>query len=215
MSATPDHGQQDAQAAADHAPQAAGGGALVFWLIVAVAVGLLVFAFLARGLWLGKPDLSGLPTVSEISLTPVLPDDKPISLDDLKGKVVLLNFWGTWCEPCVREFPEMLKLEKRYREREDFRLLLVSCESPRGMPPTTEVLRNDTQAFLDRRFVDAPVYLDPDRKTRDAVGSVIELRFFPTTLLLDRQQRIRARWENAQTEEIFAAAIDKLLEEKE
>jgi thiol-disulfide isomerase/thioredoxin len=216
MSSAPDHDQQDAQAADGRAPQAAAdaGGGLVFWLILATAVGLLVLAFAARELWLGKPDLNALPRLSEISLLPVATDGKQVTLDDLKGKVVMLNFWGTWCGPCVQEFPEMLKLEKRYRDRDDFRLLLVSCESPQGTPPSIETLRKDTQAFLDKRFVEMPIYLDPDRKTRDAVGAVMEMRFFPTTLLLDRQQRIRGRWENAQNEETLAAAIDKLLEEK-
>ncbi|MEZ4873337.1 MAG: TlpA disulfide reductase family protein [Bdellovibrionales bacterium] len=37
-------------------------------------------------------------------------DGKPFKLSDLKGKVILLNFWASWCDPCVEEFPSMLKL---------------------------------------------------------------------------------------------------------
>jgi thiol-disulfide isomerase/thioredoxin len=216
MSATPDRDQQETQAAghSSSARSADGGaGAIMFWLIVAAAVGVLLLAFLARAMWLnGKPDVSAYPKLTEISLVPVSPSGKTISLADLQGKVVLINFWGTWCEGCIHEFPELLALEKRYRDRDDFLLLLVSCEPPRGTPPKLEVLRTDTKGFLDQRFVDVPTYLDPDSKTRDALNPAI--RFWPTTLLLDRDQHIRARWENAQHETTFAGEIDRLLGEK-
>src|SRR5262249_22309983 len=103
-------------------------GTIVFFLILAAAVGLLSYVFLVRPAWLGdKEDLDNCPKLGTLSLTPVLAKDQPLTLDDLKGKVVLLNFWGTWCPPCVHEFPDILSLQQEHRERTDFKVVAVSC----------------------------------------------------------------------------------------
>ncbi|MCC6138401.1 MAG: TlpA family protein disulfide reductase [Bdellovibrionaceae bacterium] len=57
--------------------------------------------------------------------------DKPVNIGDIgKGKIVILNFWASWCEPCAEEFPSMLKLLKEYHE--NVVILAVSNDSAKG-----------------------------------------------------------------------------------
>ena len=54
---------------------------------------------------------------------------EPVSLDSLRGKFVVLNFWATWCEPCTQEWPELDKLARRLEERDDVVVVAVSLDS--------------------------------------------------------------------------------------
>jgi thiol-disulfide isomerase/thioredoxin len=220
-----DHEQADVRSSGENKPTPAtrsgGTGTLLFFLILAVGVGLLTLLVWFAPTWFGEDDLESYPTLGSLSLTPVLPKDGDVSLADLKGKVVLVNFWGTWCPPCVAEFPDIVALEKEYRDRDDFRVLAVSCGRGADAAPEMDELREYTQAFIERRFVEMPVYLDPDQKTRNAVLEVVPPRMLqseggmnmPTTLLLDREHRIRVVWVGAQKKEAFAKKIKKLLDE--
>ena len=56
-------------------------------------------------------------------------DGQAFDLASLRGKPVLINFWGPWCGPCLMEMPELLKLERKYRDRADVRMLLGTTDS--------------------------------------------------------------------------------------
>lgn len=60
-------------------------------------------------------------------------DGEHITLDDLKGKVVLLDFWGTWCPPCVESVPELRNLHKKYSKEPSFVLIGISSDSEDGV----------------------------------------------------------------------------------
>jgi thiol-disulfide isomerase/thioredoxin len=191
---------------------------IAFFLILAAGVAG-AFVFYVRPAWLGGgPDLDAYPKLGSLSLTPVSSKDDPLSLADLEGKAVLLNFWGTWCPPCVHEFPDVLALAKEYQQRDDFRVLAVSCGQGFDDAKGIDEVRVATQAFLEQRFVEMPVYLDPDENTRNAIREVaaqrvMQMQAFPTTLLLDREHHIRVVWVGAQSKEVFAKQIEKLLNE--
>ena len=103
-------------------------------------------------------------------------DGKQHDLSDYRGKVVVLNFWATWCGPCIREMPAFEKLAKRL-SGEPFALLAVNFgEKADRIKP-----------FLDKIGVDVPVLLDPDMDTSKAwVKSGL-----PTTYIIDAEQNIR------------------------
>jgi peroxiredoxin len=96
------------------------------------------------------------------------------TVESLKGRVVLLEFWGTWCGPCVRAMPGVQKLHDRYRER-GLTVLAISYESPEKLQP-----------FLKENAFTMPVGSDPEKKTIAAYG----IRGWPTTIVLDKEGKV-------------------------
>ena len=128
-----------------------------------------------------------------LELRPLTGDAPPISLADLQNHVTLLNFWGTWCPPCRNELPHIAELRQRFAGQEAFRLLAVSCP-PGGQADDVQSLQEDTASLLKRLGLDLPTYYDPDGATQYALGNLINLEGYPTTVLLDRRGVIRAVW---------------------
>lgn len=103
-------------------------------------------------------------------------DGKTYDLRDYRGKVVLLNFWATWCPPCVEEIPSLGRLQKKF-PADQFVVLSVDMGEEKA----------DVEKFLQTVKAEYPVMLDPDGSTvRDW-----KLRAFPTTFVIDREGYIR------------------------
>ncbi|MCL2833701.1 MAG: redoxin domain-containing protein [Treponema sp.] len=103
---------------------------------------------------------------------------KPISLGGLKGKVVFLNFWATWCGPCRMEMPSIQALYDRYR---DSGLEILAVNAGESRP--------EVQAFLDANKITFPVLLDTDNRVNMAYG----VQAIPTSYLIDRDGMIIMR----------------------
>jgi peroxiredoxin len=129
---------------------------------------------------------------SGFSLTAL--DGKTYNLDALRGKVVLLNFWATWCPPCRREMPDMEKLFQRFSQK-GLVVLAVSDEK-----------RETVEGFLKKEAYTFPVLLDPERKVNTAFG----IEGIPNSFLFDRQGKLVAQSIDMRTErqflEMFRAA---------
>ena len=95
---------------------------------------------------------------------------------DFGGKIVLVNFWATWCGPCIREMPSLLRLQKA-RGGADFTVIALS-QDLRGWPVVTPFLEKNGLAEL-------PVYMD--QKT--AISRAMNIKGLPTSILLDREGR--------------------------
>jgi peroxiredoxin len=100
-----------------------------------------------------------------------------IALDDLKGKVVVLDFWGTWCPPCVESVPELRNLHKRYSKEESFVLLGISSDRDE------EVWKE----FTDKNKMVWPQYRDENRKIQNAFN----IRAYPTYIVIDHEGIVR------------------------
>ena len=136
---------------------------------------------------------------------------------DLDGKVVLINFWGTWCPPCRAEFPHIVALYSKLRNEADFKLLAVSCNPGAPDDVNENELRETTQAFLDNRETDMPAYADLDGSARLHFQKVTARSMgYPTTIALDRTGTIRGMWEGYRpgTERDIVALIEQLLAER-
>lgn len=103
-------------------------------------------------------------------------DGELIDLNDYRGKVVVLNFWATWCPPCVKELPSLDRLKSR---TEKFGVTVLSVD----VGETEKEIRE----FLSDKPITFPVLLDPDAKVFKAWNSYA----FPTTFVLDRNHNIR------------------------
>jgi peroxiredoxin len=105
-------------------------------------------------------------------------DGKTVHLSDYKGKVVLLDFWATWCAPCKVEIPWFMEFEQQYKDK-GFAVLGVSMDEDGWTA---------VKPYLERIKVNYRIVLGND-KVGDQYGGVDSL---PTTFLIDRQGRIAA-----------------------
>jgi thiol-disulfide isomerase/thioredoxin len=161
--------------------------------IVLVAAGLLLLA--VRG-GVRMPELprgDEHPAVGQrltrLSLEPLTGDAPPLSLGDLPGRVTLINLWGTWCQPCVMEFPHLKEIVRHFGAHDDFRFVSVSYGSD-----DKDALAAETRRFLQQQQAEFPTYADPGERTRRRLIDVAGQIGFPTTVLIGRDGTIRAMW---------------------
>jgi peroxiredoxin len=100
-------------------------------------------------------------------------------LADYKGKIVLLNFWATWCMPCRAEMPSMEALWKKYKEQ-DFVVVAISID---------EGSKKRVATFIDIFDLSFPVLLDPESEVND----LYKVSNMPTSFLIDRNGKIVSR----------------------
>jgi peroxiredoxin len=105
-------------------------------------------------------------------------DGKRVSLDAYRGKVVLLNFWATWCAPCRKEMPSIQTLWDRYKDQD---LVVLAVSEDDGA-------REQITRFIHKIDVNFPVLLDHDLK----IGDSYMLPGLPTTYLIGRDGTIAA-----------------------
>lgn len=110
-----------------------------------------------------------------------------VRLSDLRGQVVFLNFWATWCPPCREEMPHMQVFHERYQDQ-DVVVLAVSPTSVelRGGSSSSRAERQ-VRAFIEEEGFTFPVLLD----TEDAVWSVYQQRGIPVNYVIDAQGMVR------------------------
>ena len=109
------------------------------------------------------------------------------TLSDYKGKVVFLNFWATWCPPCIKEMPDIEKVYAEYgKNQEDVIILGVANPSSEEYPNNADESKDDIKAFLDNNEYTFPVVFD---ETGDLLSDYF-INAFPTTFLIDKEGNI-------------------------
>ncbi|WP_144512080.1 thiol-disulfide oxidoreductase ResA [Bacillus sp. FJAT-22090] len=117
-------------------------------------------------------------------------------LSDYKGQGVFLNFWGTWCKPCEREFP---LIDKQYQEFKDQGLQILAVN----------VGESDfaLQKFIDRKGLTFPVLIDNNKSVLDAYN----INPLPTTLLINQEGKIEKIITGEMSEEAIKNNMEMIL----
>jgi len=127
-------------------------------------------------------------------------NDKPAKLADYKGKTVLLNFWATWCAPCVKEMPSLDKLQAEMG-KDKFVVLPLSLDGP-SKPKVAPF-------YADRKLANLGIYFDKGKK---ALGA-LDISVLPTSVLVDPEGREIGRmegdadWDKPEALALMKAAI--------
>lgn len=126
--------------------------------------------------WQGNPALD---------FTAQLTDGRSFSLSDQAGKVVLINFWATWCGPCVRELPDLEKLYREYCSNEQVEIITVNA----GETAST------VQRFLSQQGLTIPTAYD----TNDQISRAYGISAIPRTIIFNKDGTISADLSGALT----------------
>jgi cytochrome c biogenesis protein CcmG, thiol:disulfide interchange protein DsbE len=169
------------------------------WVIAAAVVGAIGFA-----LWTSQsvPDPVGRGSIAPAFALAERPGPGETSLASLRGQVVLLNFWATWCEPCEREMPAMERLHRALGP-EGLHLVAVSVDE--SSEPVDQ--------FRERFGLTFKILLDPDKR----VANLYQTYRFPETLLIGRDGVVIERYVGPRDWDspLYEQRIRRLLQGKE
>lgn len=138
----------------------------------------------------------------------ILPADKN-TIDSIKeankGKVILFNYWATWCKPCVEEFPDLLKLNDEYKDK-DFKIVFVSLDFGKDFP-------DQTKRFLKKMNVNFITYYNNFKSDEDLInymdkeweGSI------PGTFIFDKDGSLKKTYIGKTKYADFKKSVDNYL----
>ncbi len=125
-------------------------------------------------------------------------EGKPLSLADYKGKVLLIDFWATWCGPCMVEMPNVVAAYKKYQAK-GFEVVGISLDNERSLEKMADVVKEKGMTW--RQFADGKGW-------ESEIGQLYGVRSIPATYLLDRDGKVHRMGLRGKELE---AAIEKLL----
>ncbi len=117
-------------------------------------------------------------------------------IESNRGKVLIINFWATWCSPCVKEFPGLMNLRKEFSEDE---LAIIGISMDYGMRPV--------ENFVKLNKVNFPIVLDDE-----SIGSMLDIKSIPRTLIYNRAGEKILDHLGFISEESFRHVVERLLQ---
>ncbi len=157
--------------------------------------------FFLSALWFSWPweqaasGTQGLKAVPDFILKDL--SQKKVKLTDFKGKVVILNFFATWCPPCRLEIPELVKL---YRLNKEKGLVVLGISLDEDVPP------QDLMTFVKNMKITYPILMG----TKDVLEKY-EIGGVPTTILINREGKAFTRYDGLVPASRFEKDLSKLL----
>ena len=122
---------------------------------------------------------------------------KPVNLAEFKGRLVVLNFWATWCPPCRQEIPGLVALQRKYQDKG---LVIIGVSLDQRGPGVVK-------PFIGRFGVNYPVVMGNEQIVSDYGG----VEAIPTTFIIDRQGKVVTVHQGVTDNATFEAEIRSLL----
>lgn len=123
-------------------------------------------------------------------------DGKEIKLSDYKGKIVILDFWATWCGPCRRGIPDLISIQKEFKN--DVVVIGISLDA--------ESTKDDIKPFMKEMGINYPIVYGDDKVVTDFGG----IEAIPTSFVIDRQGNIVDQHVGLVSKDVFTNKIKEL-----
>ncbi|MFQ3597515.1 MAG: TlpA disulfide reductase family protein [Chloroherpetonaceae bacterium] len=149
------------------------------WILplgLAIGAGLLLSKYVVVPLLQPKPTAEAFSQAPLFSIQTI--DGKTLSLSDLNGKGVIVNFWATWCPPCRAEIPHMIELQKEYKDRFTFIGIAINDQEEK------------VSAFVSQKGMNYPIAMDNGLSA--IYGKLIQggLESVPTSFVIDKNGKV-------------------------
>ena len=166
-------------------------------------VGLLVLAWTQRGHFAPVGVGSPVPAYHAKTL-----DGADVSLQSLRGKVVVLNVWATWCGPCRQEMPALERLQKRFGPS-GLEVVAVSVDAPVGTVGSSGRVGGDVRKYVEEIGLSFTILTDQER----TIEQLFLVQGLPTTFIIDKNGRIHQKivGPRAWDDETYAQYFTELL----
>ena len=152
-------------------------------------------------------DTEELPDIFDFTLTDQYGNEHTLS--DYKDKVVFLNFWATWCNPCLIEMPHIEELYKEYGlNEEDVVILGVANPSSKEYPNNSDVSKEEIVKFIEEKGYTFPILFD---ETGDVLANY-GIRAFPTTFMINKDSKVYGYVSGSLTKDIMINIINQTLD---
>lgn len=125
-------------------------------------------------------------------------DGKKLKLSSLKGKVVIIDFWATWCPPCRKGVPDLVELKKKYGKK-GFEIVGISLDGPQT--------KSEVVPFIKNYGINYPVVYGNEAVTISYGG----VQSIPTAFIIDKEGKIVATYVGLRPKEVYEEQIKKLL----
>ena len=128
-------------------------------------------------------------------------NDKVVRLSQFKGKLIILDFWATWCGWCLKEIPSFIELQNEYKD-EGVLIIGISCDDPGAI--------NKVRKFVKQYNINYQILMVTDKVIKDYGG----IRGLPTTFIIDEKGEIEEKYVGYREKSVFESHIKKYLERK-
>lgn len=155
-----------------------------------------IVGVLVMTLWAGIAAQAQAAKVPEFAL-PSVQDQKVIDISKYRGKAVLINFWATWCGPCVQEIPSLVSLQKEFGPQ-GLQIIGVSMDQDGDGP---------VQKVIGKKGINYPVIMGDEKISRDFGG----IYGIPASFLVDQSGNVRKRFDGLTSHDDFVAAVKQML----
>ena len=167
--------------------------AIIFFVIVGSVAGYFVYKEVSRK---GEP---GVINIGQEAPDFSIKDQqgRVVKLSDHRGKVVFLNIWGTWCQPCIEEMPEMETLYHAFKDRK-FEMMAISIDND----------WDDVDKFYSEHNLTLPAFLDPGHQ----VANLYKVFKYPETFLIDASGHVvKHTWQEHWAEPRVMKIVENLV----